>query len=348
MSLFDIPTWPTHLKWHVLWHCVWLVCSTIAGGAEPLAKDLALELPAGISAETDPLTLPNVHGFEVCGRGTGDFPKHPGQRGTMSGIRRTLVVNGANHYLHDFSTFGASVGIHLEFMRGCGTGGLVLERWSCFDAGIAWKIGHDYYNSMCDTSVWRSGVVRRCDYVVHQRNPMAIQNRVDGVIASQVRKAFFYAAAGGNSAIRDSAITRVDDDAQCAFLHLGDGIGSNQWSFTLENCKLDAQCEDRAELLHMEAPRAASVVLLNVHVAHDKFTAGKYLYNLHDEARVIVIGGEALKTTSIFVHDTPRKEPPTFEVIGYPGRDLAACVAPGSGPVRFIRGGEDFVVGGSE
>lgn len=35
MLLFDIPNWPTHLKWHLVWHALFTLSAAVAAGAVP-------------------------------------------------------------------------------------------------------------------------------------------------------------------------------------------------------------------------------------------------------------------------------------------------------------------------
>lgn len=336
------------IRWHAFFHSLLIIGQAASG----------VELPVGITPNTETLVLSRQLSQRITGQGTGKWLPQPlaWSRGNTSYLVRTgsattpiIEVQGRHARISDLSIVGkdpasndagAGIGVLLKTTPGTGTGSLTMERVSLGYLDTAWQISEPPATAMSDTSKLVGPCdVYSCNYVVRQTNQNSMLNRVEGVEAMSIRKAFFRCEAGGNVAIRDSALTKVEEGDSCAILEIcwGPGIGSNNCTFLIENFKCDNQCGNRAQMLRMETPKYMSLTVIASHIAGKGYGNGKHIWELQDGCRVLIIGGDGLlQKHSFFVKDHPKFPPPLVIVMGH-GQcaDPATLCDVGSGPIDF-------------
>jgi hypothetical protein len=330
-----------------------------------------LPLPEGLIPVDQSIILPNVSGYDFGGQGQGDFTKHPGLRGKSTYLvakieEEVIRVNGCDQYIHDFTIYGegSSAGILLAFKAGVGTGGMTVERVSARGGRCAWQQGLGTGpDKMCDTSVWRDSTWQNLDFGVESNQAMSMSNSIEGITASMIRNALWRVNGGGNFAIRDCRITRVDsgldaegnrikDEDICAVYSFADSkkIGSNNNCYLIANFKADSQCGDRLELIRMDEEKDLNITVLASQVANDSYSPGHYLWNLCNGANISIVGGSGLlQRNSFFARRPTSRRPKPIPVVYamgtyYNETGINNLLQPGSGPIRLVLNGEHKIL----
>lgn len=341
---------------HVIAAILLSLLSLCASGAD-LAQNEPYQFQAGVTLNTETINCPpHVSGFKLSGAGRGALNNkwntgHATYIVRGGGSTEPMVrMTGADHTLSDFALYGQDigkptgilprVGVLMAYEPGVGTGSSVIERLNIQHCVTAIQFGDKQADLMCDTTTVRNCTLGNCDCGVRNVAGQAMNNAVENVEFTDIRKAAIRVDGGGNLTFSNNCVTEVRPGEKAAYLSFaypGQYLGDSNWNYTDIGFKADRACGDRLEYVHFDGPGAVGLVSINPQ--YGAYEQGRKLY-LQAGNRVKIIGGSRLLTKgSIYVEPWkagPKYDPPeVFAEMHDQCCEPKDMVAPGSAPVRL-------------